>query len=184
MGLAYIVAEFCSQSHLATEDFGDASEGLKLTRRYKKYTYWLRLLLSWDEILLQIWKAVCFRWWRVTRQRPRAFTKTLIWDWKVKPSGAGSTPMHALDHRSRRRSSTLPLMDRSQDEGSGDERFATRARNMEQYRTRDADRSRAQLSTLQVPPQIHSDNTFLQPPPSPSSDVSRSSSDYSRLEIS
>lgn len=85
--------------------------------------------------------------------------------------------MHVLDQRSRRRSSTQPLMDHSQDEGSGDERLETQAHNMEQYSTRDADRSRAQLPTLQLPPQVHSDNTFLQPP-SPSSDISQSSSDH------
>ena len=183
MGLAYIIAEFCSQSHLATEDFRNASEGLKLTRRFKKYTYWLRLLLSWDEILLQIWKAIRFRWWRVTGQRPKVFKKALIWDWRVKPGGAGRTPLHVLDQRSRRRSSTQPLMDHSQDQGSGDEGLETQAHNREQYSTRDRDRSHIELPTLQLPPQVHSDNTFLQPP-SPSSDISRSSSDYSRQEFS
>ena len=154
-----------------------ASEGLKLTRRFKRYTYWLRLLLFWDEILVRIWEAVCVRWRRVTGRRPMAFKRTLIWDWKMKPSDAGTTPTHVLDQRSRRRSSTQPLMDHSQDEGSGDERLE---HNRTQSSARDTDRSRV---ALQVPPPIHSENAFLQPP-SPSSDISRSSSDYSRQGMS
>ena len=100
----------------------------------------------------------------------------------MKPSGTGKTPMHALGQRSRRRSSAQPLMDRSQDEESGDERLGNQAYNRDRSSTGDTDRSRVALPALQLPPPIHSDNTFLQPP-SPASDISRSSSDYSRQGI-
>ena len=44
MGVAFvfIVVEYCTQSHLSTEDYDDAMRGLKRTRRFKKYTAWLR----------------------------------------------------------------------------------------------------------------------------------------------
>lgn len=38
----YIVLEWCTQSHLSTQDYGKASRGLRRTRAFKKYTAWLR----------------------------------------------------------------------------------------------------------------------------------------------
>ncbi|RPB14647.1 hypothetical protein P167DRAFT_466018, partial [Morchella conica CCBAS932] len=35
-GFLYVVAEWCTQSHMWTEDYGDAMAGLKATRRFKK----------------------------------------------------------------------------------------------------------------------------------------------------
>lgn len=119
VGLAYIVAEFCTQSHLATEDFRNASEGIRFTRRFKKYTYWIRLLLGlWDKILLLIWKVVRIPWQSATGREPTAFNKTLIWDWNAKPSNADGAANQALNDQSRRRSSTGPLMEELQHEGS------------------------------------------------------------------
>lgn len=162
MGLTYIVAEFRTQSHLATENFGNASEGIKFTRRFKKYTYWFRMVLGlWDKILLLIWKIVCFPWQRVTGRRPTAINKTLIWDWKVKPSSEDGTPSQVLDNQSRRPSSTQPLMDGLQDEGSSrgsrtpelseGERPESQTHDREQHGTRDESPPRIQMPTLQLP---------------------------------
>ncbi|KAI9881549.1 MAG: hypothetical protein M1830_000113 [Pleopsidium flavum] len=42
ISFAYIVFEWCTQSHLSTEDYGKASRGLRRTRTFKKCTAWLR----------------------------------------------------------------------------------------------------------------------------------------------
>jgi hypothetical protein len=41
-GLLFIIAEWCSQSHLSTMNYDAASRGLKRTRWWKYYTVWLR----------------------------------------------------------------------------------------------------------------------------------------------
>ena len=42
IGLCYIINEYCTQSHLSTDDYGRAMHGLKITRRYKRYTMFFR----------------------------------------------------------------------------------------------------------------------------------------------
>lgn len=42
VALAFIIAEWCSQSHLSTMDYDAASRGLKRTRFWKHHTVWLR----------------------------------------------------------------------------------------------------------------------------------------------
>ena len=74
VGLAYIVGEYCTQSHLATEDFESARQGIKFTRRFKKYTYPLRLLLELpDRIIFSIGNMFGYQ---------KKFSKTLTWDWR------------------------------------------------------------------------------------------------------
>ncbi|CAD6566990.1 MAG: hypothetical protein ASARMPRED_000454 [Alectoria sarmentosa] len=193
VGLAYIVAEFCTQSHLATEDFRDASEGVKVTRWFKKYTYWLRLLLSLcDEILFLIWKVVRFPWQRATGRQPTAFNKTLIWDWKVKPSRADGTPNQAHNDRSRRPSSTHPLMAGLRDDGSSrNSRSLERSEegegpenqthdDNERRGSRHASPFRARMPTLQLPTQSHSRDAHSRSP-SISSEASLSSGPRSHL---
>lgn len=46
-GFLYIVAGWCTQSHLWTVDYGNAMAGLKRTRRFKKYTIWFRCVPDW-----------------------------------------------------------------------------------------------------------------------------------------
>lgn len=43
-GLCYIAFEYCTQSHLSTEHFGRAMQGLKHTRRCKRYTMFIRMI--------------------------------------------------------------------------------------------------------------------------------------------
>ena len=45
--LAYIVIEWCMQSHLSTLDRDDAREGLQRTRAFRRYTYYLRKPPQW-----------------------------------------------------------------------------------------------------------------------------------------
>ena len=41
--ISYIVAEWCTQSHLSTENYEAAARGLRRNRTFKKYTLWLRM---------------------------------------------------------------------------------------------------------------------------------------------
>ena len=107
VGLSYIVVEYCTQSHLATEDFESARQGIKLTRQFKKYTLWFRSLLKLsDKVLFIAWKVVRHPWQKVTGWQPTTFNKTLVWDWKVKERRMNRAPEQANDRGSRRQSST------------------------------------------------------------------------------
>ncbi|KAF2837874.1 hypothetical protein M501DRAFT_995116 [Patellaria atrata CBS 101060] len=44
-GMIYIVTEWCLQSHLNTENFGDARRGLQRTRTFRRVTYPIRFVL-------------------------------------------------------------------------------------------------------------------------------------------
>ena len=182
VGLAYIVGEYCTQSHLATEDFGNACQGMRFTRLFKKYTYWLRLLLDlWDAILLMVWRLIRYPWHKVTGRQPTRSNKTLVWDWKAKPRSADGRPVRGLSDRARRRSSTRPLMEGEQEgRSSRDSRSpnqwesegpAYQTDNSAQHDTRDEGPSRIRMPTLQLPAQMHPKHAASRPP-SPSSDTS------------
>lgn len=172
VGLAYIVAEYSTQSHLATKDFGKASQGLIFTRRFKKYTYWFRSLLGLsDKALLVIWKLVRSPWERATGLRPTAFNKTLYWDWKVKSNTADGTATRALGERARRRSSTQPLREGSQDEESSrgsrsperseNDRRENETQDGEHRDSRGESPPRIRMPTLQLPTQTHARSRSL-----------------------
>lgn len=190
IGLSYIVAEFLTQSHLATEDFGSATEGIKFTRRFKKYTYWFRQLLGlFDVILILVWKVVRFPWQKVTGWQPTAFGKTLVWDWELKPGSAEGTPEQALNGRSSRRSSIQPLMTESQDErcsrdtqtreqSEGEGGPEDQTHSSEQHDIRNDSHLGIELPRLQLPTQMDSRHPYSQRP-SLSSENSASLSDLS-----
>ncbi|MCJ1254075.1 hypothetical protein MMC24_001889 [Lignoscripta atroalba] len=41
VSMVFIVIEWCTQSHLSTENYENASQGLRRTRAFKKYTFWI-----------------------------------------------------------------------------------------------------------------------------------------------
>ena len=176
MGLAYIVAEYCTQSHLATENYEDACEGMKLTRRVKKYTYWLRSLLDLsDYIILLIWRMVNYPRRKATNRQ-----KNLVWDWKAKARGAEQNFAQASRDQSRRRPSNQPLMEDSDGSFSPFDRHPEnldsegpeyQAHDNEQHSSRNADPSHISMPTLQLPTATHPNYTHSYPP-SPSSDTS------------
>ena len=43
-GLCYIAFEYCTQGHLNTEHYGRAMQGLKQTRRCKRYMMFIRMI--------------------------------------------------------------------------------------------------------------------------------------------
>lgn len=169
------MSEFCTQSHLATEDFDDAVEGMKLTRRFKKYTYWFRMLLGLgDQILLLCSKVVRFSWEKATRRQKatttqvsKARNKTLCWGWRAE--------------RPRRLSGSQPLMEISQDRASSrnsrslelseGEELENRTHDSEQDHIHDYVLRPIRTSTLHLLTPTYAGSTYLQPP-SPSSENS------------
>ena len=82
MGLAmfYITVEWCQQSHLSTEDYDDAMEGLRLTRKYRLRTMHARRISR--ATLAQLGK-LAFAIGKLINvvgadKKPR---KTLMWTW-------------------------------------------------------------------------------------------------------
>ena len=74
VGLLYVVDEYCTQSHLSTEDYESAAKGLRITRRFKKYTMWLRQLASFTTTILHVLTFSSFK----------SASKGLSWDWMTK----------------------------------------------------------------------------------------------------
>ena len=74
VGLIYVVVEYCTQSHLSTEDYHSAAQGLRTTRWFKKYTVWLRIPGN----LL----AKCMH--KVTFGMFKSSLKGLVWDSRTK----------------------------------------------------------------------------------------------------
>ncbi|KAL8887976.1 MAG: hypothetical protein Q9205_006270 [Flavoplaca limonia] len=73
VGLAYIVFEYCTQSHLSTEDYNRAMNGLKHTRWFKKHTRFIRIvpdvLINWGKLF----------WHKMTRGKSRRHRRSLVW---------------------------------------------------------------------------------------------------------
>lgn len=44
LSMFYITVEWCQQSFLSTEDYTDAMQGLRRTRSYRQYTYFVRII--------------------------------------------------------------------------------------------------------------------------------------------
>jgi hypothetical protein len=71
VSLAYIVIEWCMQSHISTLDHNNAREGLQRTRAFRKYTRYARQPLQW--IVLRINEL----WYLFSS--PERRQKTLVW---------------------------------------------------------------------------------------------------------
>ena len=77
-GLLYIVNEYCTQSHLATEHYGRAMQGLKMTRWYKKHTRFARFVPN------QVLRFGKFVGWKLSRGKTRHGRRSLVWTVEVK----------------------------------------------------------------------------------------------------
>lgn len=94
IAFAFIVVEWCTQSHLSTENYSDAMQGLGRTRRFRKYTAWLRSL---PNLIIRLTK----RWWFMklgSRTQGARDRRSLVWTWQTKleeemlPVIEGETP--------------------------------------------------------------------------------------------
>lgn len=92
VSLIFIIVEWCTQSHLSTEDYQRAARGLRTTRRFKKYTSYIR------DIEGHIVKLAKYLWYRGARSDSRAYQKTrrsLTWTSKMRQqkTGSGGSPI-------------------------------------------------------------------------------------------
>ena len=75
ISFAFIVTEWCTQSHLSTEDFESAGRGLMRTRRFKKYTCYFREIPDWViEVVKITWLRVMGK--KTSGDRAR---RSLVW---------------------------------------------------------------------------------------------------------
>ena len=74
VGMVYIVLEYCTQSHLCSENYEDAVRGLKMTRAFRKHTVFL--------VRLYHIATTCWHW--STFGTFRSSRKSLTWDWRTK----------------------------------------------------------------------------------------------------
>ena len=90
IAFAFIVIEYTTQSHLSTEHYGDAMQGLKRTRQFKKYTAWLRDV---PDFIIDIIKRLWFKLWRrrtsysedlQAGRYGQGGRRSLLWTWKTK----------------------------------------------------------------------------------------------------
>ncbi|KAI9699765.1 MAG: hypothetical protein M1836_002800 [Candelina mexicana] len=76
-GCAFIIVEWCCQSHLATADYLSAMNGLRWVRVFKRYTSWIRTIPDHTIEGFKILKWMVFG--------GRDGRRSLVWSWKVKP---------------------------------------------------------------------------------------------------
>lgn len=78
IAFAFIVAEYCTQSHLSTVDYERSRQGLRWTRRFKKHTYPFRsiphLSISFGRLL----------WLRIMGKNEFHESRSLLWTWKTR----------------------------------------------------------------------------------------------------
>ena len=96
IGLLYVVDEYCTQSHLSTEDYESAVQGLRTTRTFKKHTMWLRHLVSLTATLLHILTFSIFK----------SPSKTLAWDYMTKDDRIWSRKVQIINGRRPKRTRT------------------------------------------------------------------------------
>ncbi|KAL8797453.1 MAG: hypothetical protein Q9195_000269 [Heterodermia aff. obscurata] len=90
IAFAFVVIEYCTQSHLSTEDYGDAMQGLRRTRQFKKYTAWLRDV---PDFIINIIKRLWSKIWRRSTiyskdlqigRYGQGGRRSLLWTWTTK----------------------------------------------------------------------------------------------------
>lgn len=72
-GLIYIVLEYCTQSHISTEDYGRAMQGLRMTRWFRKHTRFIRFVPNHT---IRLGKLL---FWKLNGGRSRRGRRSLVW---------------------------------------------------------------------------------------------------------
>lgn len=73
IAISFLVAEWCEQSHLNTEDFDQAMKGLRVTRWYKKHTIWIRRIPDW------IIGRIKDGWHHLTKGEKKRGRQSVVW---------------------------------------------------------------------------------------------------------
>ena len=92
ISFAFIITEWCTQSHLSTENYDSARRGLRRTRRFKKYTSYFRDI---PNFMISITKGA---WLRVRGRKTFGETnrRSLVWTSKTKERNAPSTSIATI----------------------------------------------------------------------------------------
>ncbi len=72
-GLAYVVTEYCTQSHISTENYAQAMQGLRTTRWFKRHT---RVVRAVPDGMIRLGKVAFYR---VSGGRSRRGRRSLVW---------------------------------------------------------------------------------------------------------
>lgn len=78
LGFAFIVTEYCTQSHLSTDNYADAVQGLRRTRWFKKHAY---VLMNMPDYVIEVGKRVCHK---IFPRHIRCEKRSLVWTWKTR----------------------------------------------------------------------------------------------------
>ena len=95
IAFAFVLAEWCTQSHLSTENYEHAKEGLRRTRRFKKYTAWFRrvpnliILTSKWAWFMVIGKGRTYN----VESRREWQRRRLVWTWQTQDMIEGELPV-------------------------------------------------------------------------------------------
>ncbi|KAI4134825.1 MAG: hypothetical protein LQ347_001205 [Umbilicaria vellea] len=106
IGFAFIVTEWCSQSHLSSEDYGKASQGLQRTRWFKKHTVWFRGI---PEVLIELVLKVRYK--LVCGHAERQGRRSLVWTSETKQRPPGPIEGHLVRSRHDTEEEAGPFLD-------------------------------------------------------------------------
>lgn len=81
IAFVFIVTEWCTQSHLSTANYEDAMQGLRRTRRLKRYTAWLSRI---PNVIITFAKRGCFAMLRRRFRAGAGERRSLVWTWQSK----------------------------------------------------------------------------------------------------
>lgn len=104
IAFAFIVAEYCTQSHLSTIEYEKSRQGLRWTRWFKKQTYLFRSIPH-------IWIGFGMHLWlRIVGKKAFHERRSLLWTWKTRepeesPALGGQGSSLQLSGRGRSRDS-------------------------------------------------------------------------------
>lgn len=113
IGFAFVVLEWCTQSHLSSEDYGKASRGLRRTRWFKKHTAWFRDI---PEVLIELVLKV--RYNLVCGHAERPGRRSLVWTWQTKQRPPGKIEGRGERNRHDTEEEADPFLDNLKGGGS------------------------------------------------------------------
>ncbi|MCJ1425193.1 hypothetical protein MMC29_003081 [Sticta canariensis] len=79
--IAFLVIEWCEQSHLNSVDLNKSMNGLKVTRRFKYYTLWIRMVPSnFIYLCKRLWRTFSDSWWNKSKEKEKK-GESLLWSY-------------------------------------------------------------------------------------------------------
>ena len=79
--IAFLVIEWCEQSHLNSVDLQKSMHGLQVTRRFKYYTLWIRRVPSdFIHLCKWLWRTFSDSWWNKGNEKEKR-GESLLWSY-------------------------------------------------------------------------------------------------------